>query len=261
MSRKAPRQHNSPFTDTLPEVIYFRSADMPADSQYPVHAHAWGEFVYSYRGVMEVRMGDRHYLAPSQYGLWLPPQVEHQGLNRLAASHCSIYVSPGFCTALPQTTCALEVSALTRSLLEHLRTRAFASPYSAADARLLHVVLDQLHTAPCAGSYLPGTTDALLQPVLDYLTAHPGDNQPIADLARRFHTTERTLARRANMLLGMSLAQWRQRLRAVQAMQRLESGDKVESIALDLGYASASAFIAMFRKLMGMTPDEYRRSR
>jgi AraC-like DNA-binding protein len=33
----------------------------------------------------------------------------------------------------------------------------------------------------------------------------------------------------------------------------------VETIGLDLGYSSASAFISMFRKMMGTTPDEYRR--
>jgi len=33
----------------------------------------------------------------------------------------------------------------------------------------------------------------------------------------------------------------------------------VETIALDLGYGSASAFISMFRRLMGVTPDEFRK--
>ena len=57
----------------------------------------------------------------------------------------------------------------------------------------------------------------------------------------------------------MTLAEWRQRLRVVKAMPLLQSGETVENIAQDLGYASASAFIAMFRKRMGVTPDEYRR--
>jgi AraC-like DNA-binding protein len=34
----------------------------------------------------------------------------------------------------------------------------------------------------------------------------------------------------------------------------------VETIALDLGYGSASAFIAMFKRLAGTTPDEYRKT-
>jgi len=53
----------------------------------------------------------------------------------------------------------------------------------------------------------------------------------------------------------MSFPEWKQRLRTLKAMPLLEKGAKVEHVALDLGYASASAFIAMFRKLMGITPD------
>jgi AraC-like DNA-binding protein len=57
----------------------------------------------------------------------------------------------------------------------------------------------------------------------------------------------------------MNFAEWRQRLRVVKAMPMLESGMKVETIALDLGYSNASAFISMFRRLMGVTPDEFRK--
>jgi AraC-like DNA-binding protein len=56
----------------------------------------------------------------------------------------------------------------------------------------------------------------------------------------------------------MPLAAWRQRLRVLRALPMLDEGRKVEAIALDLGYAGASAFIAMFRRLMGTTPDDYR---
>ena len=70
------------------------------------------------------------------------------------------------------------------------------------------------------------------------------------------HSTERTLARRCRRDLGMGFAEWRQRLRIVRALPRLEAGEKVASVALDLGYASASAFIAMFRRVTGATPRE-----
>ncbi|MDC0663553.1 AraC family transcriptional regulator [Marinobacter sp. SS21] len=225
----------------------------------PRHSHDWGEFVYSYSGVMEVKIGEQHYLAPSQYGLWLPPRIEHQGLNRYEASHCSLYVSAPFTDDLPKVPCALEVSQLTRSILEHLKRQSLSSPYSPAEERLLRVLVDQLISAKCAGSYLPGSADPLLGSVLAFIEEAPGDVRPLSELARQFHTTERTLMRRARRDLGMPLSEWRQRLRTVEAMKSLEAGIKVERIALDLGYASASSFIAMFKKLMGVTPDEYRR--
>ncbi|MFC6671466.1 helix-turn-helix domain-containing protein [Marinobacterium aestuariivivens] len=95
-----------------------------------------------------------------------------------------------------------------------------------------------------------GTQDARSEP----------RRQPLlAELAQSVHSTERTLLRRCQRDLGMSLAEWRQRLRVVRAMPRLEAGDTVENIAHDLGYSTASSFIAMFRRLMGVTPDDYRR--
>ena len=48
----------------LPSPIMFRSAQVPAGGIYPQHQHAWGEFVYSFSGIMEVKLIDRHYLAP-----------------------------------------------------------------------------------------------------------------------------------------------------------------------------------------------------
>ncbi len=57
----------------------------------------------------------------------------------------------------------------------------------------------------------------------------------------------------------MTFTEWRQRLRTMAALPLLAEGQTVETIAFDLGYSSASAFIVMFRKLMGMTPDEFRK--
>ena len=95
--------------------------------------------------------------------------------------------------------------------------------------------------------------------MLDALHAQPGDNRTLAEFAQAANTTERTLSRRCERDLGMSLTEWRQRLRVVRSLPLLEAGEKVEAIALDLGYGSASAFIAMFKRLMGVTPDECRK--
>lgn len=256
---QATHLRQPPFTDALPSPIFFRAARMPADASYPRHRHHWGEFVHAFSGVMEVKLQDGHYLIPPQYGLWLPPDVEHRGLNRQEAFHCSLYVAPELTGHLPKQVCALTVSPLLRALLDELRQHPPSLPRTPAQERLLQVVLDQLALAQRAGSYLPASDDALLAPVLEALEANPGDERSVAGWASFVHTTERTLMRRCQSALGMTLAEWRQRLRVVKAMPLLASGETVEHIAQDLGYASTSAFIAMFRRLMGATPDEYRR--
>lgn len=248
-----------PFREALPAAIYFRSARMPADAAYPRHRHAWGELVYSFSGVMEIKLQDRHYLAPPQYGIWLPPNVEHIGMNRHEALYCSVYVTAELCRALPDTTCALAVSPLVRALLDHLRAHPPGLPPTAEEERLLRVLVDRLAGASRVGSYLPTSDDPVLGPVLRLLEENPGDTRSVAALAHAANTTERTLVRRCRRDLGMSFAEWRQRLRVVKAMSLLEAGRTVETIALDLDYGSASAFITMFKRLVGMTPDDFRR--
>ena len=243
----------------LPAPVMFRSAYVPAQGIYPQHQHAWGEFVYSFSGIMEVKVADHHYLAPPHYGIWLPPDLEHVGLNRLEAHHCSLYIARPDCVVLPATPCALTVNPLVRALLEHLRQQKPDELSTPEGARMLQVLVDQLAQAPRAGSYLPGSEDPALGAVLRMLQSNPGDNRSLPELAQAAHSTGRTLMRRAQRDLGMSFAEWRQRLRVVKAMPMLEAGQTVETIALDLGYGSASAFISMFKRLMRTTPDEYRK--
>jgi AraC-like DNA-binding protein len=45
----------------------------------------------------------------------------------------------------------------------------------------------------------------------------------------------------------------------MKAMTMLNEGRKVESIALDLGYANSTAFINMFKRWMNLTPDQFRK--
>ena len=263
-ARSAPRNpkhpQQSPFSHALPSPLYFRAEELPADAAYPHHQHLWGEFVYAFRGVMEVEVQQHRYLVPPQCGLWLPPDVAHRGLNRQAVHFSSLYVSRELTTGLPLQVCALRVGPLLRAVLEELRLLPAPVPHTPAYTRLLQVALDQIAQARQAGSYLPSSNDPLLAPVIEALMAEPGDARTVAQWAAQVHTTERTLMRHAQSELGMTLAQWRQRLRVVKAMPLLLAGETVENIAHDLGYASSSAFIAMFRSLAGVTPDEYRRS-
>lgn len=249
----------SPFQSQLPDSMFFRVAHLPAEATYHTHTHQWGEFVYAYSGLIELTLANSHYLVPKQYGFWLPPNVEHTGFNHNEASHCSLYIDQSLCKQLPNRPCALMMNNMTQSILEYLRHTPPVFPYSEETKRLLLVLADQLALAPSAKSYLPFTADPSLLPVLNKLQEDPANNQSIAELAKLVFSTERTLIRRSQKLLGMSLTDWRQRQKIIKALPMLEDNKTVEHVALELGYSSASAFIVMFRHLMGMTPTEYKK--
>ncbi|MCH5735284.1 hypothetical protein MMB01_23880, partial [Salmonella enterica] len=76
-----------PTNDDIDKLLWISFREDPAQSVYPVHGHAWGEFVYAFNGVMEVNNNQIDYLTPPPYGIWLPPNVAHSSLNRTDVSH------------------------------------------------------------------------------------------------------------------------------------------------------------------------------
>ncbi|WP_122901067.1 helix-turn-helix transcriptional regulator [Acinetobacter sp. B51(2017)] len=246
-----------PTNDLIAAPLWIDFRHDPAASIYPAHGHAWGEFIYAFDGVMQVSIQHTDYITPPPYGIWLPPHLEHSGLNRTEVSHATLYVHESLCHALPKQAGILLTSPLVNAVLQHLKQH----PDLAANEhlRLLQVLLDQLQHAPLIENYLPHSQHAKLQPVLRYLEQYLHDQSSLKDLAVLHHMTERTLARYAKKELGMSIHEWRQRLKVMTSLTLLNQGKTVESIALDLGYSNASSFIQMFKRWMHISPDQFRK--
>ncbi len=244
--------------DHIIAPLWINFRDDPAQSVYPVHGHAWGEFVYAFNGIMEVNIANIDYITPPPYGIWLPPNLQHSGLNRTDVSHGTLYVHESLCEHLPKHAGIMLTTPLVSAILHQLKDHP-KDMHDPAHIRLLYVLLDQLKDAELIRTYLPHSKHLGLKQILDYLHQNPSDHSSLKQLAQISNTTERTLARLSQKELGMSLNEWRQRLKVMKAMSMLNEGKKVESIALDLGYANASAFINMFKRWINLTPDQFRK--
>jgi len=55
----------------------------------------------------------------------------------------------------------------------------------------------------------------------------------------------------------MTFGQWKRQAILMESIRKLADGESVINIALDLGYESPSAFTAMFRRTLGITPGKY----
>ncbi len=247
-----------PTNDQISSALWISFRDDPAQSVYPQHGHEWGEFIYAFKGIMEINIAQIDYITPPPYGIWLPPNLQHSGLNRTSVSHGTLYIHESLCAALPKQAGILLNSPLVSALFEHLRQQPSHEP-TAEHQRLLQVLLDQLKQAKLVSSYLPHSEHPALQQILTHLHQHPADLTPMSELSKIGNMTERTLARLCQKELGMSLHEWRQRLKVIKAMSMLNEAKTVENIALDLGYANASAFINMFKRWMHFTPDQFRK--
>ena len=125
------------------------------------------------------------------------------------------------------------------------------------DGRVMRLILDELRggerpaAAPAAAGRSPAGADLRRHP------AAPADARPLEEWASTVGASARTLARRFRQETGMSFAAWRQQARLLESLRRLAAGEPVTKVALDCGYASASAFGAMFRRALGVAPSAY----
>ncbi len=247
--------------DSPAHATVIRSVRVDDATSYPADRHVWGEFVYSFSGLVELAVGDRHYLTPPNFGIWLPPLVEHVALTRTDTAYCIVDVAAGRCDALPDEVCTVEAGPLLKAILTDLVSRGIERPLDDHDDRLMQVLIDQISRAPRQDTFLPVSDDRFLGEVLAQLRRRPGDNRSLRQWADAVHCTERTLSRRCRRDLGMSFLEWRQRLRLVQALSMLRDGSKVRTVAREMGFRTSSAFIAMFRRMTGTTPTEFLKGR
>jgi AraC-like DNA-binding protein len=124
------------------------------------------------------------------------------------------------------------------------------------------LLLQELREAQLATEgLLPLPKDRRLQQICGQLMDAPSDNTPLNDWGMRVGASESTLERAFKEETGLTFGQWRQRLRLVESIARLAKGMPVSAIATELGYANSSAFITMFRRAMGETPQRFLRNR
>lgn len=82
----------------------------------------------------------------------------------------------------------------------------------------------------------------------------------LADLAQRAGLEERTFLRRFRAATGMTTTEYSQRLRVSRARDMLQATRlPIDQIAWDVGYMDPGAFRKVFRRIVGLTPGEYRR--
>jgi transcriptional regulator GlxA family with amidase domain len=88
-----------------------------------------------------------------------------------------------------------------------------------------------------------------------------GDDRTLENWAHVAGMARRTFMRAFSAEVGMSFGRWRQQARLFAALEMLAQRKSVTEVAIAVGYDSVSAFIEMFRTMLGTTPQTYFRSR
>jgi AraC-like DNA-binding protein len=238
---------------SLPRPVWLRAFDMPAGHEVEPHCHPWGQLMYAASGVLEATTDEHACVIPPRRAMWLPAGVRHSARARTLVVHRSFYLAPELAVGLGPCR-VLEISPLLDSLIQRASEFPRDYPDEGPEARLLQVLVDELHNAPDSGLALPLPRDARLRRVTDHLQECPGERLGIEDWAQRVGASRRTLARLFRDETGLSFREWRERVRLLAALPRLERGESVTLIAGELGYESTSAFIELFQRQLHTSP-------
>jgi AraC-like DNA-binding protein len=241
----------------LPAPVTAMAFDFPHGHIIPPHAHAEDQLVYASGGVMTVKTGDGTWIVPAQRAVWIPARIPHGIQMSGAVSMRTVYLRPRLAKCLPRICCVVNVRPLLQQLILYLCAQGKLSRRSKIQGHLLDVFLDQLETVQAVPLQLPAPLDRRAARVATVLQDDLAEWRSLDQACQQAGASKRTIERLFRQETRLSLGKWRQQLRLLRSLELLAAGEKISHVALEAGYSTPSAFIAMFRKALGTTPGRY----
>lgn len=245
----------------LTRPIQPRTQNLSARQLFPLHHHAWHQLVYATAGTLLVSVDDAWHVITPEQAIWIPAGQLHTTGSFGGAEFRNLYLACDIGGTMPGSCAQLAVGPLLRALIVELQQAVERGDGEDYLRQLDGLILAQLQRAPRQQFQLPWPQSAMLQQLCSALHTNPADERSLEDWGRELGASPRTLARHCERELGMSLRQWRYRLRLFLAVEWLHAGQNVTEVALALGYASTSAFSYMFHRETGVQPSQWRRQR
>jgi AraC-like DNA-binding protein len=241
-----------------PILFAVAGGEPSAPRELAPHHHARGQLFASSLGLLTVETSAGRWLLPPDRALWVPPGVEHAALAHGAMTGWSLYVRGAACDGLPQAPRALQVTPLLREAIARAASwLPTGRTFTADEDRLAGVILDEIASAVDTPLHLPMPASPRLSELARQLIARPDDPRGLHSCARAAAMSTRSFTRRFRAETGMPFAAWRTQLRMLLAIERIAGGASITAVGLALGYDSASAFSAAFRRIFGTPPHHF----
>ena len=189
-------------------------------------------------------------------GVWLPAGTQHALRITGSVAARALFIDPLARADLPATCQIVQISPLLRELI--LAALSLPESYSpgSRDERVYELILDELRIMPVLPFHLPEPESEPLRQLCRQIRQSPRELEQSTERERAWH--ERAHAEPSfSAADGITLQRVGEKGAAAGSLVRLAQGQPVLGVALDLGYGSHSAFTAMFRRVMGISPSDY----
>jgi AraC-like DNA-binding protein len=242
-------------------LLAFAFKRRAAENWAPEHRHARGQLFALTRGLLVVEAGSERWMFPSQRCAWIPPDCLHAARSVGGAAGSMVYLSAEMCRGLPRMPCMFNSSELLFAIVHRVLTWNPRQPLNPAQKRLVAALRDEIRQPDQQPLRLPIPREERLARVAHVLLDDAADDRTLDDWAHHAGMARRTFMRAFSAQVGMSFGRWRQQARLFAALEMLIQRKSVTDVAVAVGYDSVSAFIEMFRKMLGTTPQRYFRSK
>lgn len=196
---------------------------------------------------------NRRWVLPRSRALWIPAHTPHDVLAGGPTRFVSLYFDPQTCPVCFTAPTVIDTSGLLGHLLDHL-----TGPLEPAErARAEAVLFDLVKPMTTTELRLPEVHDDRVRKMASRLAAQPSDQRTLREWGDVVGASSRTLSRAIRRDTGMTFATWRTQIRIAAALRLLAGGSPVTRVAGDVGYATPSAFVAAFKRVVGSTPGQY----
>ena len=276
-TRATPLGDVDSFTPSPQRPVRVRSRSLHADAHFEPHSHPWAQLAYCASGLVQVTAARPSgavavaekvdqadaisYIVPPSRAVWIAPGAQHYITVLEAAEFRTLYIHASAVPALWQGCRMLVVSPLLRESIHALDAAPEYLCSAAREQWLMSLVLDEITHADTQSLGVPlphpHSGDKRLRALCEAVLSAPSERATLADWALEVGASERTAARLFRQELGLSYQQWRQQAILAHALPLLARGQTISAVAAATGYASDSAFSAMFKTAMGQSPSHF----
>jgi AraC-like DNA-binding protein/quercetin dioxygenase-like cupin family protein len=231
--------------------------EYPRGFHVKAHAHASDQLVFAIRGVMQILAGQRVWLIPPHFAIWIPAGAIHSLVMSGPVSMRTLYIRPRLSHGMPSTCSALHITSLLRELIiEVVRIKQLRRRNSLHCA-LRDLLIAQLQSASAMPTSITMPIDPRARAISDAIFANPAERRSLATLCRRIGVSVRTIQRIFLREVGSDFQFWRRQARLIKAVEFLVDGRSVKETSFALGYRQPTAFVQMFRGILGITPGAW----
>lgn len=228
---------------------------LDARASLTTHAHPQHQLTWAHDGVLTVQTADSRWIVQRTRALWVPGGVPHAVTPSPGGRMMSLYFEPAVCPVGWTAPTVVDATGLTGPLLTYLADLGEHEDDRRGHA--LTVLWDVL--CPMSVTMIPTTlpTDPHALRVALEIRRNPAQDRGLEAWGRAVGVSARTLSRRFRTETGVSFESWRTFERLNAALPLLAAGATVAGAARAVGYGTASAFIAAFKREIGTTPAAY----